>query len=410
MHRIAEYGIAAHALYKDEIKPPAKSNGKGNGKGNGSAGVLAGGFSAEVKAYEWLRRTIAMLAEGDTPEEFLEHTKLELFQDQVFCFTPKGRLIALPRGATPIDFAYAVHTELGDTCVGCRINGRPMPLTSELRNGDEVYIDSVENQMPQPAWENVVVTGKARSAIRRAARTAIRKQYAGIGREMLERAFRAAKRSFDDEALVEALPRLAQTDLDDMLAAVGRGEVPPVNVVKAVYPDDAVAAKNAVKPGRPAKGRGGKAKASAIPIRGIEGDIAVRFAPGGAVPGDRIVGIMTAGEGVTIYPIQSPALKEFDDEPDRWIDMRWDVEPDSDSRFPARILVVARNEPGTLAEVAQIIGDSQANISNIAITRSAQDFSDIVIDLEVADLKHLTRLLAELRGRGVVSVADRVDS
>ena len=167
-----------------------------------------------------------MLAEGDTPEEFLEHTKLELFQDQVFCFTPKGRLIALPRGATPIDFAYAVHTDIGDTCVGAKINGRTMPLMTELQNGDEVEILRSKAQVPPPAWESMVVTGKARSAIRRATRAAVRRQYAGLGRQILERAFDRAGRPYSDELIEAALPRLAQNNVEDMLAAVGRGEIP----------------------------------------------------------------------------------------------------------------------------------------------------------------------------------------
>lgn len=400
MHRIAEFGIAAHALYKDGVGPGETIAAEGNG-------APTDGFSAEVHAYEWLRRTIEMLAEGDTPEEFLEHTKLELFQDQVFCFTPKGRLIALPRGATPIDFAYAVHTDIGNTAVGCRINGRDMPLTSELKNGDEVEIVGSKSQVPQRAWENVVVTGKARSAIRRGSRAAIREQYAGLGRQMLVRFFKTAKVEFDDEALEQALPRLAQHNLDDMLAAVGRGEVPPADVLKAIHPDKE-------NPAAPTRRRRislpRRAKPPAIPIRGLEGDVAIRYAPGGgAVPGDRIVGIMTAGEGVTIYPIQSSGLKEFDDQPERWIDVRWDVDASSDLRFPSRIAVTARNEPGTLAEVARVIGGSNANISNIAMTRSAHDFAEIVIDLEVADLKHLTKVLSELRGQRVVSKAVRKD-
>jgi guanosine-3',5'-bis(diphosphate) 3'-pyrophosphohydrolase len=403
MHQLAEYGIAAHALYKDGVRPPSAASGNGAGSDNGGGNLR--GFDAEVRAYEWLRRTIEMLAEGDTPEEFLEHTKLELFQDQVFCFTPKGRLIALPRGATPIDFAYAVHTDLGNTCTGCRVNGRQIPLTSELRNGDEVEIVSSPNQVPQPAWENVVVTGKARSAIRRASREAIRQQYAGLGRHMLVRAFTRAGLKFDDASLPVALPRLAQHDLQDMLAAVGRGEVPTTNVIKAVYPDHAEPKAIGKRPRR----RRRQVDAQAIPIRGYEGDVALRFAPGGAVPGDRIVGIMTPGEGVTVYPIHSPALKEFDDQTDRWIDLRWDVEPGSPQRFPARIDVTARNEPGTLAQVAQIIGASQANISNIRIVSAARDFSEMVIDLEVADLKHLNRVIAELRRQSVVGAASRVD-
>src|SRR5919206_911153 len=218
MEEVAEFGIAAHALYKE-------------GNGNGSALV------SESRAYQWLRRTIDLLAEGDNPEEFLEHTKLELFHDQVFCFTPKGRLIALPRGATPIDFAYAVHTDVGNTAVGCKINGRMSPLLTELQNGDEVEIVRAEGQTPPAAWESLVVTGKARASIRRATRAAVRRQYTGLGHQILERAFERAGRAFSDEKLKGALPRLARVSVEDVLAAVGRGEMFSGDVVRAVYPD-----------------------------------------------------------------------------------------------------------------------------------------------------------------------------
>jgi GTP diphosphokinase / guanosine-3',5'-bis(diphosphate) 3'-diphosphatase len=430
MHRIAEYGIAVHALYKDGIAAPTgKTNGADGTKSNGAAAAPSG-FNDEIRAYEWLRRTIEMLAEGDTPEEFLEHTKLELFQDQVFCFTPKGRLIALPRGATPIDFAYAVHTDVGDTCVGCKINGRNMPLMTELANGDEVEIARSDAQVPPAAWESLVVTGKARSAIRRATRTAVRKQYAGLGRQILERAFERAKRPYSDELVKAALPRLAQHNVEDMLSAVGRGEIPSVNVVRAIYPDhkDERPSRGKVKseegwfglkrgsgmifrvPGlsRLSSAERAAKVAKAIPIRGLHGELAVRFADGGAIPGDRIVGISTSGEGIVIYPIQSTALTEFDDQPDRWLDVRWDVDVDAGTRFPARVEITALNEPGTLAQIAQIIADSDGNISNIKILRSAPDFSELQIDLEVWDLKHLTRIIAQLRSRPVVSEAARV--
>ena len=245
MNRIAEFGIAAHALYKDGVAVKPKGNGGGNGGANGPNGGngaakgngRTSGFNEEIRAYDWLRRTIGMLAEGDSPEEFLEHTKLELFQDQVFCFTPKGRLIALPRGATPIDFAYAVHTDIGDTCVGAKVNGRNMPLLTELHNGDEVEIVCSKAQVPATAWESMVVTGKARAAIRRATRTAVRRQYAGLGRRILERAFQRAKRPYSEELAAAVLSRLGQNNIEDMFAAVGRGEIPSANVVKAVYPD-----------------------------------------------------------------------------------------------------------------------------------------------------------------------------
>ena len=220
MDDIAEYGIAAHALYKDDVGSPTEL------------------LSRESNAYAWLRRTIALLAEGSNPEEFLEHTKLELFQDQVFCFTPKGKLIALPRKATPIDFAYAVHTDVGNQAIGCKINGKIAPLASELQNGDEVEILTSKAQAaPPPAWESLVVTGKARAAMRRATRHAVRAQYAELGRRIVERFCQRAKREYSDDSLIGALPRLARHSIEDVFAAVGRGEMQASDVIRAMHPD-----------------------------------------------------------------------------------------------------------------------------------------------------------------------------
>jgi GTP pyrophosphokinase len=395
MDEVAEYGIAAHALYKEGINDNSR-------------------LANESRAYQWLRRTIDLLAEGDNPEEFLEHTKLELFHDQVFCFTPKGRLIALPRGATPIDFAYAVHTDVGNAAVGCKINGRMTPLLTELQNGDEVEIVRADGQTPPAAWESLVVTGKARAAIRRATRAAVRKQYTGLGRQILERAFERLGKNFSDEKLKAALPRLARVSVEDVLAAVGRGEMFSGDVVRAVYPDQKVERRPPAdgdgSAGSKPNGADGADGHRSIPIRGLNSDIAVRFAPnGGAVPGDRIVGIMTPGEGVTIYPIQSPALADFDNEPDRWLDVRWDVETgDSSQRFPARIALQSMNEPGSLAQITQVIADHDGNIENISMKRRTQDFTDVTIDLSVWDLKHLNAITAELRAKRVVSRVERV--
>ncbi|HEV2564235.1 MAG TPA: bifunctional (p)ppGpp synthetase/guanosine-3',5'-bis(diphosphate) 3'-pyrophosphohydrolase, partial [Microvirga sp.] len=260
MDEVAEYGIAAHALYKEGVNDNSR-------------------LATESRAYQWLRRTIDLLAEGDNPEEFLEHTKLELFHDQVFCFTPKGRLIALPRGATPIDFAYAVHTDVGNTAVGCKINGRMSPLLTELQNGDEVEIVRAEGQTPPAAWESLVVTGKARASIRRATRAAVRRQYTGLGHQILERAFERAGRPFSDEKLKGALPRLARVSVEDVLAAVGRGEMFSGDVVRAVYPDY-LEERRAGSDGRGGHPDGaGKKPASehpgGIPIRGLNKDMPI---------------------------------------------------------------------------------------------------------------------------------------
>jgi len=405
MHQIAEYGIAAHALYKDVLGSPTEK------------------LSRESSAYAWLRRTIEMLAEGSNPEEFLEHTKLELFHDQVFCFTPKGKLIALPRGATPIDFAYAVHTDIGNMAVGAKINGQIGPLSSELQNGDEVQILTSKAQTAPPAaWESIVVTGKARDAIRRATRAAVRNQYSGLGRRIVERLCERAKIEYSDENLKGALPRLARASIDDVLSAVGRGEMKASDVVRAMYPDykDERVAPAAPKPDSgwfglklaravkfklPAEG-----ESSAIPIRGINSDLPVRFAPkGGAVPGDRIVGILTPGEGITIYPIQSESLKQFEDQPERWLDVRWDVDDKVPQRFPAQLAVQSVNEPGTLAQIAQVIAEHDGNIDNIRMTRQSPDFTELTIDLEVYNLKHLTSIISQLRAKKVVANAERVN-
>ena len=407
MHEIAEYGIAAHALYKD---------------GHGSPSDM---LSRESSAYAWLRHTIELLAEGSNPEEFLEHTKLELFLDQVFCFTPKGRLIALPRKATGIDFAYAVHTDVGNSAVGIKINGKISPLVSELNNGDEVEIITSKLQTAPPAaWESVVVTGKARAAIRRATRTAVRTQYVGFGRRMVERLFQRAKKECSDEKLQGALPRLARTSIDEVMSAVGRGEMKASDVARAMYPDykeERIARIAAPKTEsgwfglRKAKSLifkvpEGKEADGAIPIRGVTGELPVSFAPnGGAVPGDRIVGIMTPGEGITVYPIQSPALQAFEDKPERWLDVRWDVEESSPQRFPARIKVNSVNEPGSLAQVTQVIAEHDGNIDNIRMTRRAPDFTELQIDLEVYDLKHLNAIISQLKAKEVVGGVERVN-
>jgi RelA/SpoT family (p)ppGpp synthetase len=407
MHEIAEYGIAAHALYKD---------------GHGSPSEM---LSRESSAYAWLRHTIELLAEGSNPEEFLEHTKLELFHDQVFCFTPKGRLIALPRKANAIDFAYSVHTDVGNSAVGAKINGKIAPLVSELANGDEVEIITSKAQTSPPAaWESVVVTGKARAAIRRATRTAVRTQYVGFGRQIVERLFQRAKKEYSDEKLLGALPRLARASIDEVMAAVGRGEMRASDVARAMHPDYKEERVARAQPPKAESGWFGLRKAKslifkvpegkesddAIPIRGVTGELPVSFAPnGGAVPGDRIVGIMTPGEGITIYPIQSPALKAFEETPDNWLDVRWDVEEESPQRFPARLKVLSVNEPGSLAKVTQVIADHDGNIDNIRMTRRAPDFTELQIDLEVYDLKHLNAIIAQLKAKDVVAKVERVN-
>lgn len=423
MHEIAEYGVAAHTLYKDS------SNGAPRMDSD-----MAQKMRRDSHAYHWLQNTVNLLATSSGQDEeasldFIENTKLELFQDQVFCFTPKGSLISLPRGANSIDFAYAVHTKVGDTCVGTKINGHIMPLVTSLNNGDEVEILRSPAQKPLAVWENLVVTGKARAAIRRATRAEARRQYASLGQQILKRQFEHIARPYSDELLNGVLKRMGFTEAEELLAKIGRGEMPPSSVIEAIYPDlKETTPKPATTPVPQGEGWfsiGTKAvkfkipgldnpiargEGAPVPLKGASPNFYVQFAPnGGAVPGDRIVGILEPGAGVTIYPIQSPSLSKFDDLPNLWLDVRWDVDPASTELFPARIVVSVLNEPGTLAQIAQIIAKCKANIERIELVHGATDFTDIEIDLMVADLKVLNKIMTEIQANQVVSAVKRIN-
>jgi len=255
----------------------------------------------------------------------------------------------------------------------------------------------------------------------------VRTQYSGLGRRLVERLCQRAKREYSDERLKGALPRLARASIEDVFSAVGRQEMKASDAVRAMYPDykeDRAApvpppksdsgwfglrrAKNVVFRVPETSEEGGGGINGSIPISGISSDLPVRFAPnGGAVPGDRIVGIMTPGEAITIYPIESPALAEFEDAPERWLDVRWDI-GDSARRFPARLAIQSVNEPGSFAQIAQVIAEHDGNIDNIRMERKSPDFTNVTIDLEVYDLKHLTSIIAQLRAKHVVAAVERV--
>ncbi len=420
MHEVADYGIAAHALYKE-----------GAFVHTGEDGQLQ--LRSESYVYQWLRRTVELLSDGSNPEEFLENTKLELFHDQVFCFTPNGQLIVLPRGATPIDFAYHVHTDIGNSCVGCKINGRVAPLASELANGDEVEIVTAKDHHPPTAWETIVATGKARSEIRKATRAASRKQYAALGLGIVKRTFERYGMKYSQAKLEDSLKKLARPTIDEALAAVGRDELAAEDIIKASNPDweDPRHAKKEpfakpqqdgwveVNAGRgvsftvPSKdaARPKIVREGALPIRASGNDMPISFAPdGGAVPGDKIVGILMPGEGITIYPIHSKSLAAFENQPERWIDVRWDAKESLDRRFPASIIIHSINEPGSLAQVAGVIAENDGNIDNINMGRKSPDFTELTIELEVFDLKHLNRIISQLRLRPNVSRVTRVNS
>lgn len=392
MDNIAERGVAAHSFYKDVADPMAAERGVRLPHGDSNS-------------FRWLRSLVETLAEGDNPGEFLENTRLELFADQVFCFTPKGTLIALPKGANSIDFAYAVHTDIGNSCVGCRINGRHAPLMTELANGDEVEIIRSQAQTPPATWEKIAHTGKAKAAIRRATRVSVRDQYAGLGREILERQVARFEAVYDEKLVAEAIKKLGVNTVEDGLAAIGRGEMPARDVMSALgFEGDKTDRK---RNERMVRSKAHDDGTRMIPVMGANRNLSLKIDPStGAVPGERIVGILKPGEGVTIYPIFSTALQAFDDEPDLWVDIAWD-ENATDDLYPARLKVVVHNEVGALGQLAQTIADAGGNIENLQMTERARDFYSIDLTVEVEDVRHLNKIMNELGRKPLVSTVTR---
>jgi GTP diphosphokinase / guanosine-3',5'-bis(diphosphate) 3'-diphosphatase len=381
MHEVAELGVAAHWSYKQD------------------------GGKTEGKQYRWLRELLDILEHASGPEEFLENTKLEMFQDQVFCFTPKGDLIALPRGATPVDFAYAVHSQVGDTCVGAKINGRIVPLRSQLSNGDQVDIITSKAQTPSPTWERFVVTGKARARIRRFIRAQQRAQYLDLGKAILSKAFRHEHHDLSEKSLEAVTKHFSVSSVDDLYAAVGEGLVTKGEVLNAVFPNriEPKTAKIVPLP-RPRS----KSSDNAVPIRGLIPGMALHYAgcchP---LPGDRIVGIVTTGKGVTIHTIDCDTLESFADTPERWLDVAWDQGDEGSPGHIGRISVMLGNEPGALGNLTTVIGKNAGNITNLKITNRSNDFFEILVDIEVKDVKHLTNLIAALRSMPSINSVER---
>ena len=388
MHEIAEHGVAAHWIYK-----------QGAGRTDG-------------RQYRWIRELLDILETAAGPEEFLEHTKLEMFRDQVFCFTPRGDLINLPRGATAVDFAYAVHSEVGDNCVGAKINGRMMPLRTQLGNGDQVEIITSKAQTPSPTWERFVVTGKARSRIRRFIRSKERDQYVQLGRAILDRAFREEGYEFSNKALEGVLKGFKVGEADDLCADVGAGHHTGRDVVEAVFPGTRKKKRKDEKVVPLARARTRKAKkkgtGAAIPIKGLIPGMAVHFAmccyP---LPGDRIVGIVTTGKGVTIHTIDCETLENHAETPGRWLDVAWEIDSESLDVHVARVYLTVLNEPGSLGNLSTVIAKNEGNISNLKITERSREFFDMVIDIEVRDVKHLTNIIAALRATPVINSVER---
>jgi GTP pyrophosphokinase len=386
MHEKAELGVAAHWAYKQESKV------------------------TEGRQYRWIRELLDILEHASGPEDFLENTKLEMFQDQVFCFTPKGDLIALPRGATPVDFAYAVHSQVGDRCVGAKIDGRMVQLRTRLQNGDQVDIITSKSSGPSPEWERFVVTGKARARIRRYLRGQKRDQHLTQGKEALQRAARAEQVVVADRLLEKVLEPLHQRSVDDLYAAVGEGSVSARAVLEALYPelrrqqqadDGSLRVVPLRRPAPPPP------EDSGSPLIGLAPGIAYRYAncchP---VPGDPVVGVIRTGRPVSVHRAECPVLARSVQENSRTMPLGWNAQQEA-SKVPARLLVSALDKPGSLGSISTVIGRQGANIYDVRMGRRGQDIVEMLLDVEVESLEHLLRVKAALRATPCVTAVER---
>lgn len=402
MDEEADLGVAAHWAYKDGGKLSSQK---------------------DLNKYRWLRELLDIIDQEGRPEEFLENTKLELFEDKVFVFTTKGDLIELPNGATPIDFAYGIHSEVGDKCVGAKINGRITPLNTKLVNGDQIEIITAKNQTPSPTWERFVVTGKARSRIRRYVRMQQRNEYVTLGKAMLQRIFQQEGYKFTEKAVGGVITQFRMETAEDIFAGIGSGNIVAREVFKAIFPGHQTATAK-----RPTdadtenadnndefivsgSGQASRKKASGsapLAIKGLIPGMAVHFArcchP---LPGDRIVGIVTTGKGVTVHTIDCDTLENFADTPERWIDVSWDDGPNSPESHVGRLDVTIANEPGALGTLSTVIGKNGGNITNLKITSRSLDFWEMMVDVYVNDTKHLHNIIAALRATPEITSVDR---
>jgi len=369
MHRINEFGFAAHWAYK---------------QGNRPDGQVA-----------WLRDLIEIVDASHDPEELLEHTRLAIYQDRIFAFTPKGALFQLPKGATPVDFAFAVHTDLGAQTVGAKINGRHMPLRTQLNNGDVVEIIKSAQADPQMSWLGFVVTGKARASIRRAVRLKERAEVAEIGKKLFDEIALRVPAKIGKKAQREALRRLEMDEEEDLYYAIGSAKISDREVMEALVPGSTAELED-----EPDWAKSGKA----LSIRGLTPGVGFKLAECcHPVPGDRIVGLRKPNEGVEVHTIDCHHLASGIDSD--WLDLSWGKRSRGAT---GRLRVTLYDRPGTLAEMAGIFAQNHVNVTSLDQTQLDHPFTTYEIDLEVQDVPHLNRILSALRASDSIAQAERV--
>ena len=368
MHEVAETGVAAHWSYK-------------NGE------LVENRFA--VDPVHWIASLTERLDEDQDHDEFLEAVKLEMYTDQVFCFTPKGDVIKLPRGATPIDFAYAIHTRIGSACVGAKVDGIRVPLWTRLKNGQSVEVITAEGQTPQATWIEIAVTGRAKTAIRRSLREEDRGRFVRLGRELARVAFENVGKKATDKALRTAAKALAIADVEELLAQLGSAEITGREVVRAIYPE--------------LEARDGDEVDEKRAVVGLAADQVQRRGPCcQPVPGERILGITYRGQGVVVHAIDCEALADYEEQPERWVDLHWH-EGTHAAVNTVTFDVTITNASGVLGRICTLIGEQNANISDLRFIDRKPDYFRLLIDVDLRDAEHLHRVMTALEADSNVS-------
>tara|TARA_R110002110_G_scaffold147727_14_gene338461 strand:- start:2065 stop:4236 length:2172 start_codon:yes stop_codon:yes gene_type:complete len=372
MHDVAETGVAAHWSYRDGVR---------------SENPFA------VDPARWIAQLSEQFDAEENHEDFLEAVKLEMYADQVFCFTPKGDVVKLPRGATPIDFAYAIHTRIGNACVGAKIDGMRVPLWTRVKNGQSIEIIRAQGQTPQATWLDIATTGKAKSAIRRSLREVDRARFIKLGRELARSAFSQVGKRATDKALRTASKNMRLNGMEDLLARLGSSELTGREVVQAVYPDLA-----------PKPGEHVDVKRAVIGLEpGQSFDRAACCTP---LPGERIIGITYRGKGVTVHAIDCVRLSQYEDQPDRWLDLRWH-EGNHPTVYDSTLDLTIGNGAGVLGRICTLIGEASANISDLRFLERKSDFYRVLIHVELRDVAHLHSLMSTLEAESDVAAISR---
>ena len=377
MHEIAEFGVAAHWKYKDPKEVKEKDS----------------------KEYNWLHNLIEIIDQVPTKDEINNYTRIQLFKDYVYVFSPKGDIYELPKNATSIDFAYAVHSEVGDSCIGTKINGKMQPLNMKLNNGDQIEIITSNESTPSPLWRRFAVTSRVRSRIKKFIRSQKRDEYITLGKEIINSSFENENLNFNENILKKSLNKFNVKNIEDLYQMLGSGTFTPTSVLKSIYPEFKINNSENKK----------NKKNKPILLKGLTPGMAYNLSRCcSPIPGDKIVGIITAGSGVLIHTIDCETLESLSNMPERWLDVSWEYDPKNSKFQVGRIKIIIINKPGSLGIVSTAIANNNGNISNIHFDNRNKDFYELSVDIEVRNSNHLNNIIAALRIEEVTSSIERI--